>query len=264
MTLTILPRSKTASGAAYAEFGTGEECLVLIHGVGMALEAWGPQIRTLARQHRVVAVDMPGHGQSMPLATGAQLPDFVAWFRRFLDDLACGPVNVVGHSMGALIAGGIAVEAPDLVRRVALLNGVYRRSAPASAAVLARASEIGSGDFDRVAPLARWFTEDEVRSDAYGLVRDLLQQVDPAGYATAYGAFAAGDSVYADRLAGVQCPALFLTGDGDCNSTSDMSRQMAAAVVHGKAVVVNGHRHMVNLTAPDEVNAALEVWLAST
>lgn len=112
-----LPRSKTRSGAAYVARGDGGETIVLIHGVGMRIEAWGPQIDYLARECRVIAVDLPGHGESAPLEqsreTPAQLGHFVAWFRTVLEDLALedlgsGPVNVAGHSMGALIATGIA------------------------------------------------------------------------------------------------------------------------------------------------------------
>lgn len=263
MTLKTLPRSRTASGIAYVECGSGAECIILVHGVGMRLEAWGPQIEALSSCYRVMAIDLPGHGFSAPLASGAALPDFVAWFQRFLEETACGPANVAGHSMGALIAGGITAEAPGRIKRVALLNGVYRRSASARAAVLARADEIRSGDFDRVAPLARWFTQDDVGSTAYCLVQELLQNVDPVGYATAYGAFAAGDAVYADRLPGMACPALFLTGADDGNSTPEMSRKMATVAANGKAVIVGGHRHMVNLTAPGDVNDALFAWLAS-
>ena len=57
------------------------------------------------------------------------------------------------------------------------------------------------------------------------------------------------------------CPALFLTGDGDLNSTAEMAREMAAAAPRGEAVVIAGHRHMVNLTAPEMVNEALIRWL---
>jgi (E)-2-((N-methylformamido)methylene)succinate hydrolase len=261
--LQTLPRSKTPSGAAYLERGEGDEALVLIHGVGMRIEAWQPQIDRLADDFRVIAVDLPGHGFSDALEDAPGLPRYVEWFRRFLEETKVGSVSVAGHSMGALIAGGIVATAPEKVRRVALLNGVYRRGLDARNAVEARAREIRSGEFDRVAPLARWFAEDEERTEAYALVRDLLQAVDPAGYAAAYAAFAGGDAVYADCWGEVECPALFLTGDGDLNSTADMARSMAAATRRGRAVVIEGHRHMVNLTAPDEVNRVLAEWLAA-
>lgn len=260
--LQTLPRSRTASGAAFLERGEGDETLVLIHGVGMRAEAWGPQIDGLSKRLRVVAVDLPGHGFSAPLQGPADLTGFVGWFLRFLGEIGAGPVNIAGHSMGALIATGIVATAPERVRRVALLNGVHRRSPQARAAVEARAKEIGSGHFDREAPLARWFAPEERFTDAYRLVHDLLQAVDPAGYAAAYAAFASGDSVYSDCWPRVGCPALFLTGDGDLNSTAQMAREMAAAAPQGEAVVIEGHRHMVNLTAPEDVTAALTGWLA--
>lgn len=260
--LRTLPRSRTPSGAAYLELGEGEETLVLIHGVGMRIEAWQPQIDQLANDFRVIAVDLPGHGSSDALEGAPGLTRYVEWFRRFLEETEPGVVNVAGHSMGALIAGGIVATAPEKVKRVALLNGVHRRGKDARKAVEARAREIGSGDFDRVAPLARWFSEDEKKTEAYALVRNLLRTVDPSGYAAAYAAFAGGDATYADCWPQIERPALFLTGDGDPNSTADMAREMAAAARRGRAVVIEGHRHMVNLTAPDEVNRALADWLA--
>ncbi|MEF9604139.1 alpha/beta fold hydrolase, partial [Paracoccus sp. PXZ] len=129
------------------EAGRGEP-LLLIHGVGMRAEAWEPQIDALSAHHHVIAVDMPGHGASSPLPADAHLPDFVAWAARLVEALGLGPVNLAGHSMGALVAAGLAVERPDLVRRLALLNAVHRRSPEARAAVLARADEIARGEGD--------------------------------------------------------------------------------------------------------------------
>lgn len=238
------------------EEGAGEP-LLLIHGVGLRAEAWGPQMRLEAH---VFAVDMPGHGESQPLPEGARLPDYVAWAARVIEALGQGPMNVAGHSMGSLIAGGLAIERPDLVKRVALLNGVHRRTAEARAAVLGRAAEIAAGRGSIEAPLARWFTSDqaEIRAQVAGW----LQAVSQRGYATAYRAFAEGDTVYADRFRDIRCPALVLTADGDANSTPAMTHAMAGMVQHGQAVVIEGHRHMVNLTAPREVSAALRDWLA--
>lgn len=258
--LQIPQRSRTPSGAAYREAGEGEP-LVLIHGVGMRLEAWAPQMDAFCASHRVVALDMPGHGESDRLPDDSAVSDFVDWLGRVLDDLRLETVNVAGHSMGALIAGGAAVTFGSRIQRVALLNGVYRRSPEASAAVKARAAEIAKGgaiDFD--GPLRRWFGSGNEGEEIYRLTRSWLAAIDPAGYATAYSAFASGDTVYADALRSISAPALFLTGRDDPNSTPAMAKAMAAAAPRGRAVVIEG-RHMVNLTAPDRVNAILAEWL---
>lgn len=259
--LQTLHRYRAPSGAAFVDRGRGDETLVLIHGVGMRVEAWGPQIDRLSRDHRVIAVDLPGHGFSAPLGGVPELPDFVEWFAGLVDELGVEAVNVAGHSMGALIAAGFAATKGSKLRRVALLNGVYKRSSAARQAVEARAEEILSGAFDREAPLERWFSDEEKDGAAYRLVRDLLQKVDPDGYAAAYRAFATGDAVYSESWPQVTCPALFLTGDGDKNSTVEMTEDMAKAAPRGRAVVIKGHRHMVNLTAPEEVSDVLADWL---
>ena len=103
------------------EEGAGEPVL-LIHGVGLRAEAWGPQIRALSASHRVIAVDMPGHGESEALPGDPRLPDYVAWAARVIQALDLGPVSVAGHSMGSLITAGLAVERPDLVARAALMR----------------------------------------------------------------------------------------------------------------------------------------------
>lgn len=246
--------------ARVVEAGAGEP-LLLIHGVGLRAEAWAPQIEALASVARMIAVDMPGHGGSDPLPGQPALADYVAWAARVIQALGLGPVSVAGHSMGSLIAAGLAVERPDLICRAALLNGVHRRSAEARAAVLARAAEIAAGGGGTEAPLGRWFSDDQ--ADLRGLVAGWLQNVSAGGYAAAYSAFANGDAVYADRLGEIHCPLLVLTGDGDGNSTPAMTLAMAALAPMGRAVVINGHRHMVNLTAPAAVSAELQLWLAT-
>ncbi|KIC31309.1 alpha/beta fold hydrolase [Leisingera sp. ANG-S5] len=260
MTSTILPLSEPYGAVSCHRVGEGSP-LVLIHGVGMQSAAWGPQIEAFAQTHEVIALDMPGHGGSAPLPEGTELPDYVAWLHAVLQALDLGPVSLAGHSMGALIAGGYAVSHPENAARVALLNGVFRRSSDARAAVEARAAEIRAGSFDLETPLARWFGQNETDQAARAQVGEWLSAVNLAGYAAAYTAFARGDSTYADGFAGIPCPLLALTGDGDPNSTPAMAQAMADAAPQGRAVVIEGHRHMVNLTAPAAVNAALQGWL---
>ncbi|MCB4457049.1 alpha/beta fold hydrolase [Leisingera sp. McT4-56] len=260
MTSATLQLSEPYGAVTCQRAGRGDP-VVLIHGVGMQSAAWGPQIEALSLAHQVIALDMPGHGGSALLPEGAELPDYVAWLHAVLQALDLGPVSLAGHSMGALIAGGYAVCHPESVARVALLNGVFRRSAGARQAVEARAAEIRAGSFDLETPLARWFGDSPADQQARAQVGEWLSGVNLAGYAAAYTAFARGDSTYADGFAGIRCPLLALTGDGDPNSTPEMAQMMATAAQQGRAVVIEGHRHMVNLTAPAEVNAALRAWL---
>ncbi|MBJ9985280.1 alpha/beta hydrolase [Acinetobacter sp. S40] len=249
--------------AHYFEQGNGEP-LVLIHGVGMQAEAWYPQIEYFSKHYRVISVDMPGHGQSTKLADDAQLQDFVNWAIEFITALNIGAVNLAGHSMGSLITTGVSATRPDLVKRMAVLNGVYKRTSEAKDAVIQRAEELKTGHIDIETPLQRWFGDREIERQAALKVKSWLENVDMSGYATAYSAFAKGDAIYADEWARIACPALILTGTGDPNSTAEMAVKMANQALHGKAVVIENERHMVNLTAPDQVNRAMQAWLETS
>lgn len=261
MTLTTLRLSKSGLRVAYRASGTGEP-LVLVHGVGLQSAAWAPQTAALSRAYCVVALDLPGHGGSDPLPSKSRLEDFVAWCHDVLRALNLGAVNLAGHSMGALIAGGCAARHPDMVRRVAVLNGVCCRDDAARAAVLARAADIRAGQVDLNAPLIRWFGEPASNKPERAMVAGWLNTVDVQGYATAYDAFAHGDATYAKQLAEIVCPFLALTGDDDQNSTPEMSQMMTAAVQDGTCVVIKGHGHMANLTAATQVTEHLLDWLS--
>lgn len=248
-----------SDGLAVRALVTGEGApVVLIHGVGLCAEAWTPQIDALSLRYRVIAVDIPGHGESAPLPGQAGLSDFVAWTARVIEALGCGSVAVAGHSMGALMAVGLAVERPDLVSKAALLNPVYRRNAMARKAVMARATQIATADYDPEAPLNRWFDPDQV--ELRRQTRIWLRRNTPEGYGAAYRAFAEGDHVYADRIDQITCPLLVLTGAEDANSTPAMTEAIATAAPFSRAVVMEGHRHMVHLTAPDVVSKELCDW----
>ncbi len=249
--------------AHYFEQGTGEP-LVLIHGVGMQAAAWYPQIEFFSKHYRVISVDMPGHGQSTKLADEAKLQDFVDWTIEFITALNIGAVNLAGHSMGSLITTGVSVTRPDLVKRMAVLNGVYKRTPQARNAVIKRAEELKTGHIDVETPLQRWFGDSEIERIASDHVKSWLENVDLSGYTTAYSAFACGDEVYADEWSKIACPALVLTGTHDPNSTAEMAREMASLAQNGVAIVIENERHMVNLTAPDKVNNAMQMWLETS
>ena len=248
--------------AHYFEQGEGEP-LVLIHGVGMQAAAWYPQIEFFSKYYRVISVDMPGHGLSSKLADDAQLQDFVDWTIEFITLLNVGAVSLAGHSMGSMIAAGVSITRPDLIRRVAVLNGVHQRTLEARQAVINRAEALKHGHIDIVTPLKRWFGDSEIERIASDRVKSWLESVDLAGYTTAYAAFARGDEVYANQWSKIKCPALILTGTNDPNSTAAMAIQMADQAQNGIAVVIENERHMVNLTAPDKVNHAMQTWMES-
>jgi len=76
--------------------------------------------------------------------------------------------------------------------------------------------------------------------------------------------FSTADAAHAALLPRLVVPALFMTGEHDPNSTPDMSSVMAGLVPDGRAEVLSGERHMMTLTAPKRVNAALRYFLGAS
>ena len=253
---------RTIGGTSFIDTGTGE-AIVFIHGVGLNADAWAPQFSAFSATHRVIALDLLGHGESGMPRPDATLDDYVEQVRALLDALAIPSATIIGHSMGGLVAIGFALAHPARTIRVGVLNSVYERDAGSRDAVEARADAILSsgtpGDLDT--PIKRWFAED-AESPLAGRVRAWLASVDPRGYGIAYRIFATGDRAFSGKLGAIRAPALFATGALDPNSTPAMAEAMAAATPGALAVTLPGERHVMNLTAPEAVNRLITDLLA--
>jgi pyruvate dehydrogenase E2 component (dihydrolipoamide acetyltransferase) len=107
----------------YARRGPAQGVPVLfLHGFGGDLGNWLFNLDAMAERHPVIALDLPGHGQSdarLPGASIGALADFVA---RFLDTLGVERVHAVGHSMGGAIAARLAQREPQRVASLTLVN----------------------------------------------------------------------------------------------------------------------------------------------
>jgi pimeloyl-ACP methyl ester carboxylesterase len=244
----------------------GGEAVILIHGVGMDASIWAPQIAALSRGYDVIAYDMLGHGGSALPPVEPRLADYAGQLLALLDTLGIDAAHIIGHSMGALVALEFALTYPLRTRSLIAMNAVYRRTAEQRAAVVERAAALTrDGKVDaNGATLARWFGEPIPAglTTAAAAVEELLAAVDPVGYARTYALFARSDDAHCDRLDDLACPALFLTGEEDPNSTPKMSAAMAVATPHGRCQVLPGERHMMAVAAPQLVNQRLLAFLA--
>ncbi len=253
MTWTTRPRSDL-SGLACIRAGDGPQ-VVLLHGVGLRSEAWNAQIDALRATHNVIAIDMPGHGET-PLADFT-IESHAAHILRAID----GPFTAIGHSMGAMIAVELARQAPTRIQAVAALNAIFERAPEAANAVQSRAASLDSPT-DPAPTLTRWFGD--THSPERTACESWLRDIDPTAYKHAYTLFAASNGPSRNTLRTLFCPALFLTGEFEPNSTPKMSHTMAALAPQGRAEIISNAAHIMPMTHAHGTTSALKSLLERT
>ena len=254
--------------------GTGETAwdlqgkgppVVLIHGFGLNRAMWQWQLPALTPHFRVLTYDLPGHGESAPPAGTPTLAMFSGQLLRLMDRCGIGRAAVVGFSLGGMIARRFALDHPDRLAALAILNSPHGRSPAEREAVRARVrqteEEGPSANVDSA--LERWFTP-AFRAAAPGivaLVRDWIMSNDPDVYPQIYRVLAEGDAEIVDGLERIACPALVMTGADDPGNTPAMARAMAGLIPGARLAILPGLRHMALAEAPAAVGEPLSAFL---
>ena len=103
----------------YQEYGEGEPIL-MIAGLGSDSTSWLPVIVPLSNSYRVIVFDNRGVGRSAKDNSGISIDQMQEDTALIIEELNLGPVNIIGHSMGGMIAMKLAANRPKLVKRLVL------------------------------------------------------------------------------------------------------------------------------------------------
>lgn len=233
--------------------GTRGLMICFVHGSGGSQGVWVRQMEGLADVARVVALDLPGHGESDGDGVGTidQAADAV---RQVLDELGVARAVVGGHSMGGAIALAFALANPDRLAGLVLVGtGARLRVLPKILETLERDYPEG----------VRLVVELAVAGDASPglkdtLVRETLRNPRPAmlGDLRACDAF----DVMA-RLGEIRTPTLVVCGEGDRLTPTKYARYLRDRIPGARLVIVPGAGHYVQLEKPDETTAAIREFL---
>ncbi|HEX3239817.1 MAG TPA: alpha/beta fold hydrolase [Solirubrobacterales bacterium] len=96
--------------------------IVLVHCFSCAMDYWDGMLPALAAKHRVIAVDLRGHGGSEKPSSGYSVPEQADFVAEALRALQVSDAEVVGHSLGGAVSVALAEQAPALVDRVAIVD----------------------------------------------------------------------------------------------------------------------------------------------
>lgn len=237
--------------------------VILLHGIGGA--AWAPNLPALAG-YDVIDWPLPGYHGAAPLAE-TTFPNIAAALRDFMDARGIAKADIVGHSIGGMVAQEFFVQYPERVRSLVLYatTPAFGGKDPSFAEAFLKA---------RLGPL------DEGLSMADAAPRMLegvaADDADPALIAPAVAALKTVPSeVYRATLrclttfdrrtaqGAISVPTLLLAAEHDKAAPARTMARMAEVIPGAKLVTIPGAGHLLHLEKPAAFNTAVTEFLAS-
>ena len=235
--------------------------LVLLHGIGSGAASFQPTIERFKDRFHVIAWNAPGYGGSTPLAQDAPMPrEYAERLNGFLDALGTSEVFLLGHSLGALIAGIYAAHWPLRVKSLLLASAAlgHARLTPEVRAqkLQDRLDDIAAlgpaGMAEKRAPnlLVKGASPEKVEQ-----VRRVMAELDPVGYGQAVRMLSQGD--LPSEAPAIKAPTLVVCGAEDLTTTPATCRELADGIPHGRYLEVPAAAHAVYVDAPEAFWRAL-------
>jgi pimeloyl-ACP methyl ester carboxylesterase len=250
----------------YVEQGDGPP-IVFVHGIVFDHTMYEAQFEDLPDRYRCIALDLRGHGHSEAPRGPWTMQDCVDDVIAFIEGVDATPCHLVGLSWGGMIGVRIAVQRPELLRSVVLLDTSAGAERPDLAELergfisMIQAQGMSDDVIGSSVPVMfgqRYVNEHE---DGITVYYDRLRTMDPNAVVDALGAIIERDSVL-DRLGEIKMPVLVIHGEQDAAIPIAEAEAIAAGIAGAELVRVPDAGHMTPLEAPDAVNVALAEFLA--
>jgi pimeloyl-ACP methyl ester carboxylesterase len=256
---------------SYVDYGAGPP-LLLVHGLGGCWQWWLENIPTLGRDHRVIAVDLPGFGASEPLPPPADMCAHSETIHALLDALRVERASICAHSMGGLVAARLAADHPDRLDQLVLACAGGITLSPVQLALLRHSfvafnaffSQPGvASAFARRPRLRRLlFARTVVHPDAVSaaLAAQIVPRMKAPGFLGAVGAgIRAANDV---DMSGIALPTLALWGRRDPILPVTQAEELVDRMPNAQLVVLDDAAHCPMFEQPTAFNTALLDFLA--
>ena len=254
------------------ETGNGPP-LVLLHGFTGSAASWAPLGRDLARDHRVIVIDLIGHGASSAPADPSRYA-----FEQALRDLAEVTAELgitraswLGYSMGGRLALGMALDYPDRVSALILVSataGIHDeherlQRAEEDEGMARRIEEAGVEAFvDEWERLPIWESQRTLPDEVYRAQRDIRLGNRAVGLANSLRGMGQGaQPSYWERLGDIETPVLLVAGVLDRKYVG-IAGQMGVRIVDATLSIMPEAGHAVHLERPREFIEDVRAFLA--
>lgn len=261
------------------EAGTGDPVL-LLHGLGATKASFLPTVMALAKDHRVIAPDLLGHGDSAKPLARYDAPMFSRSVLSLMDALDIERADLIGNSMGGRISLEVAMSQPERVRSVTLLCPAVAFLKRRGFVPFVRALRPELGIVPHRLPhrvvvrsiRAMFSKPDRLPMSWYAAGADEFIRVfrTPRGRAALYASMRniyldepGGQAGFWMRLERLERPSLFLWGDRDRLVPAAFDRHVRRVLPGATSEVLSDCGHVPQFEHPDRTHAMIRDFLAS-
>ncbi|MBW8064741.1 MAG: alpha/beta fold hydrolase [Nitrospira sp.] len=251
---------------AYTDEGKGTP-VVFVHGFPLNRNMWAPQVQALSRQHRVITVDLRGHGESDAPLWRYTMEQFADDLTGVLDHLSIQQAVMAGLSMGGYIL--FAFYRKYATRVNALILSDTRAQPDTDEGRAGRFNMAQSAYTQGSGAIADVMLSKLLCPASLHTRPELVQQVRGMITAMTLGGMAGDLMGMADRpdsvplLSTIACPTLIIVGELDLATPPLDARLMSEQIPGAQLKIIPGAAHLPNLEQPEAFNDAVRSFLAS-
>ena len=243
------------NGTAYEIYGNRQKpALVFIHGLGLTKDTWNAYIAPLKEDYFIITYDLSGHGKNALPEAQASLKTLSKQLFDLLHHLDIKAAHLIGFSLGGMINRRFAMDYPDKVLSLIILNSPHERDDALQAKVEAQAKASADEGVEAVleAALQRWFTPDFImkKPDIVDWVRQTLRANHQGNYAAHRYVLAAGVTELIRPEPALSHPTLIITCENDTGSTPPMSRAIQSEIENSKLLIIDNLQHLGLIEQP--------------
>jgi len=239
--------------------------VVFIHGVGLDHQMWNNQVDYF-NEFSILTYDLLGHGKTPYNKDKLNLKDFSDQLLGILDHLKVEKINLVGFSLGSLIALDFCSHFQNKVEKLVLIGTTYKRSDQERSLVLDRYNQAKLNKPISKQALKRWFSDKYLEDNpkTYDLFMNILNKKpeDHKNFLKAYELFANHYDNF-EVIKKINKKTLVMTGSEDVGSTPAMSKELVKDLANSTYIEIKNGKHLCSIECEDDVNMNIKKFINS-
>ena len=234
---------------------------IFIHGVGLDNTMWYLQKKFFSSKP-VLFYDLINHGQSVGGYRDLNFDIFSRQLLNLINELKLKKVNIVGFSIGALIAQHFTEKFYNKVNKLVLIASVFKRSEEQIKIVQERYNQALKGLSISEDSLNRWFTKNFLINNpkTYKFFYNLLEKKNNEDFLSAYKVFVESDKHQLNYV-NFNMPTLIMTGENEVGSTPFMSEGIKKEIKNSELYIIEKAKHGAIIEKANDVNQKLNNFL---